>query len=350
MDTVRVGVVSASGTGRKRTLPALLSSDTCKVTAVHSRDKAKVQGLGRDFGIKHTYSDLGKMIADGQFDIAVVCSPPFLHREQLDMLLHAGIPTLCEKPLVLSVDDALALQALSEQTSTLVMVAHQLRHQNTYAEIKRALAEEQIGEVDSATFSWSYVLNPSAPNAAWKLDPFLNGPTCLSDIGVHCLDLAIGLFGPGKVWGAHSKRREAEGVIEACDMLAVHSGIRVSYELSRLQPPVANNLLITGSRGEILAPDFFTERSAPVVKVTVDGKERTIAQDAGTPYRWVVEDFAALALESGHDSPGTTLAEAIMACQMIEAAEAALGVAQSSAEEREDSLEQEASMADDCER
>ena len=49
------------------------------------------------------------MIADAEFDIAVVCSPPFLHREQLEMLLRAGLPTLCEKPLALSQKDALAL-------------------------------------------------------------------------------------------------------------------------------------------------------------------------------------------------------------------------------------------------
>ena len=273
MTMIRVGVVSASGTGRKRTLPAMLASDTCKVTAVHSRDEAKARQLGKDFGLKHVYSDLGMMIADAQFDVAVVCSPPFVHLEQLQMLLPAGIPTLCEKPLALSEDDALKVKALAEQTSTPVMVAHQLRHQSTYAEIKRALAEGEIGEVENASFEWNFLLDRTAPNAAWKLDPALNGPTCLSDAGVHCLDLGIGLFGPGTVWGANYSRRRGEervkGVIEDCDLLVVHSGIRVRYEVSRLQAARMNHLVISGTRGQITALDFFTEQSAASVQIVV---------------------------------------------------------------------------------
>jgi predicted dehydrogenase len=325
---VRVGVVSATGTGRKRTLPALLASDTCQVTAVHGRDESKVRQLGKDFGLKHTYTDVGRMIADAEFDIAVVCSPPFLHLEQLEMLLRAGIPTLCEKPLALSAADALAVRELSKQTSTLVMVAHQLRHQSTYGEIKRIIASGDIGEVDSATFVWHFLLDPESSNAAWKLDPALNGPTCLSDAGVHCIDMAIGLFGPGKVWGANAQRHKKGGeVIEACDVLAVHSGVRVSYEVSRRQPALSNRLVINGDKGEIVAPQFFTEQSAPWLRVVSSGEERLIKRTPGNPYRKVVEDFAAAALDPDFASPGTTVEEAVLACKLIDEAYDAMSIA-----------------------
>jgi predicted dehydrogenase len=323
---VRVGIISASGTGRKRTLPAMLASDTCKVTAVHSRDEAKARRLGKDFGLKHAYSDLGRMITDAQFDIAVVCSPPFLHLEQLEMLLRAGIPTLCEKPLALSEEVALVVQELAQQTSTLVMVAHQLRHQSTYAEIKRIIAAGEIGEVVSASCEWNFVLNREASNAAWKLDPALNGPTCLSDAGVHCIDLAIGLFGPGKVWGATSRRTEGEEVTESCDIMAVHSGVRVRTTVSRLQPPLSNHLVINGDEGEIFAPNFFTEQSAPWLKVTIGGQERIIKRTPGNPYRKVVEDFAVAAFDPNYVSPGTTVAEAVTACRIIDQAQVAVSV------------------------
>jgi predicted dehydrogenase len=266
------------------------------------------------------------MIADAHFDIAIVCSPPFLHLEQLEMLLRAGIPTLCEKPLALSQEVAVAVQELSQQTSTLVMVAHQLRHQSTYLDMKRIIAAGEIGEVVSASFEWNFLLDRESPNAAWKLDPALNGPTCLSDAGVHCVDMAIGLFGPGKVWGATAGRGEGEGVIETCDVLAVHSGVRVRHEVSREQAPVSNHLVISGDKGEIFAPHFFTEHSAPWFKVTVDGEERTVKRTPGNPYRKVVEDFAAAALDPDFVSPGTTVAEAVTACGMIDQAQVALGV------------------------
>lgn len=327
MATVRVGVISATGTGRKRTLPAMLASETCEVTAVHGRDEAKVRALGKDFGIEHVYTDLGSMVADARFDIAVVCSPPFLHRDQLETLLKAGIPTLCEKPLALSEKSALAIQELAEQTSTPLMVAHQLRHQSTYQEIKKIIADGEIGEVLSATCEWQYLMDTESQNATWKTDPDLNGPTCLGDAGVHCIDLSIGLFGPGKVWGATAKRPKQEGVVEDCDMLGVHSGVRVTYNVSRLQAPRTNHLVISGDKGEIFAPHFFTEQSAPWIRVESGGSKRVINRDPGNPYRKVVEDFAAFASDSDFASPGTTVAEAVAACKMIDEAQVSLGVA-----------------------
>jgi predicted dehydrogenase len=323
---VRVALVSASGTGRKRTLPALRDSNSCRVTALHARDEARVLQLGEDFGVPHVYTDLERMISDGQFDVAVVCSPPFMHLQQLEMLMRAGIPTLCEKPLALSEKDALVIEAMADGSSTLVMVAHQLRHQNTYAEIRLALAAGEIGEVESACLEWSFLLDHADPKAVWKLDPALNGPTCLTDAGVHCLDVAIGLFGPGALWGANSHARQGAGVIEACDLLAVHSGVRVTYEVSRSQAPVANHLVITGSKGEIVAPHFFTESSAPLVRVLTEGAERVVERAPGNPYGQVVEDFAAAAFDPDFVSPGTSLAEAVAACRMIDEAQVALGL------------------------
>lgn len=327
MDIVRVGVVSATGTGRKRTLPALLGSDTCRVTAVHARDQAKIRELGKDFRIQHVYTDLGQMIAEGQFDIAVVCSPPFLHAEQLAALLGAGIPTVCEKPVALSEKDALAIQEMAERAQTQVAVAHQLRHQSTYYEIKKALFEGEIGEVETASMGWNYLLDRADPKAAWKLDPDLNGPTCLSDTGVHCLDLAIGLFGPGNVWGAWGPRRQTGGVVETCELLTVHSGIRVTVGVSRQQRSLLNDLVISGTRGQMVARGFFTESSAPTVVISADGKERVVKRVAGNPYRQVIEDFASSLADPSFVSPGTTLPEAVLACRMIDEAQAALEAA-----------------------
>jgi predicted dehydrogenase len=212
-----------------------------------------------------------------------------------------------------------------EKSSTPVMVAHQLRHQNTYAEIKKAIEGGEIGEVESASFEWNYLLDREDPQNAWKLDPSLNGPTCLSDAGVHCVDLAIDLFGPGSIWGASARGGENEGVIEDCDILAVHSGVRVNYTVSRLRRTVGNKLFIGGTEGEIAAHRFFTQSSAPSVKITGGGQERIIEQAAGNPYRRVVEDFAMAAFDSDFVSVGTTLDEAVAACAMIDEAYEALG-------------------------
>ena len=89
----------------------------------------------------------------------------------------------------------------------------------------------------------------------------------------------------------------------------MHSGVRVKYEVSRLQAPVSNHLVINGSEGEITAPNFFTEQSAPWFKVTTGGAERVVKRTPGNPYRKVVEDFAAATEDPEFVSAGTTVAE-----------------------------------------
>ena len=139
--------------------------------------------------------------------------------------------------------------------------------------------------------------------------------------------LAIGLFGPGKVWGATAKRQKREGVVEACDMLAVHSGVRVTYDVSRMQVPRTNHLVINGEKGEIFAPHFFTEQSAPWIRVESGGTERVVKRAPGNPYRKVVGGFRRSHPRLRFESPGTTVAEAVVACRMIDEAQVSLGVA-----------------------
>jgi hypothetical protein len=100
----------------------------------------------------------------------------------------------------------------------------------------------------------------------------------------------------------------------------------VTYEVSRQQRALLNDLVVNGSKGQIVARGFFTESSAPRVTITVGDDERTVKRKAGNPYRQVVEDFATALSEPDFVSPGTTLAEAVTACRMIDEAQAALEV------------------------
>jgi predicted dehydrogenase len=327
MNSTRIGIVSATGTGRKRLLPALRDSQTCQVTAIHGRDAARVRQLAETFEVAHAYTHLDRMIAEAKFDLAMVCSPPFLHREHLQALLGAGIPTLCEKPLALTGSDARAIAQMAASAGALVMVAHQLRHQNTYAEIKASLVKGEIGVIESAFMEWSFTMDRHAPSARWKQDPALNGPSSLTDVGVHCFDVAIGLFGPGTVVGASSPGRAADGVFEQCRVLARHGDVNVTFHVSRLSGPDSNQLIISGTKGEVSAPMFFTEASAPMVRIAGEAGERTIQRIPGSPYRQEVEDFAAAV--RGRTNPpltstGTTLDEAIAACGMLDQAHALL--------------------------
>ncbi len=319
MNRLRLAVVSATGTGRKRTIPALVASDSVQVSAIHGRDETKLKDLRSSFGIERSYTSLDQLIEERCFDFAMVCSPPHLHADQAIPLIEAGIPTLIEKPLAISVADAQAIQRAAEQHGTPVRIAHHLRHQNTFEAIVRALEDERLGTLHSASMEWSFALNPAAPSSLWKLDPNLNGQTCMSDAGVHCIDASIGLFRAGAVVAAASVLRGPRGTFEQCDLIVEHKSVSSFIRASRAYGPYMNSLTISGDSGFVDAPAFFTESSSAVVTIQSSKGTETVASDGVNPYGKEVESFARLI--QGSNEGGTTTAEAVMACEMIAAVE-----------------------------
>ncbi len=123
-------MLSATGTGKKRTIPALVDSEVCRVTAAHGRDATKLAEMQRYFpGIQVTNDIQEFALWADDYDIVYVASPPFLHVEQLRFAFSLGKPVICEKPLVANRYQLSELTALLEENTEPFMVAHHLRHQ-----------------------------------------------------------------------------------------------------------------------------------------------------------------------------------------------------------------------------
>lgn len=325
MGRMRIGIVSATGTARKRTIPALDGSEICAVTAIHGRDGSKLDDVARLHCIRHQYTELSSFIADRKFDVAMVCSPPFLHHEHVSALLTAGIPCLVEKPFALTVADAVSLRDLSATQSVPVRIAHQLRHQNTFATMKNSLTDGSIGRPISASLEWSFTLNRKSSSSRWKLDSSTNGKTSLYDAGIHCIDLAIGLFGPGIVCGVNALMLPGDSTYEFVDLMTQHGSVSCIIRASRIYGPFSNDLKVSGTDGQITATDFLTEKSSESIQIR--GTQGMRAADARTsvdPYRLEVEDFGRIVQGDSPRYGDTNLHDAIAALEMLEQADAFL--------------------------
>ena len=105
LQTPRIGIVGAgrSKQGLGPYLAAAFEAAGCRVTAVAGRDAAGAQRgadgltsqLGHDVAATASAAELARSI-----DALVIASPADKHAEALDAALAAGVPCLCEKPLV----------------------------------------------------------------------------------------------------------------------------------------------------------------------------------------------------------------------------------------------------------
>jgi predicted dehydrogenase len=304
---LRVAVISSTGSGFKRIIPALVDSHLVKVTAVHGRDRLRLKQLAESYNIPCVYTDLDSLLGEHHFDFAVVCSPPFMHLDQVSKLISARIPCLVEKPLSLDSSSISYLGDLAKAHGVHLRVAHHLRHTPMFKIVKSLIGAGGIGTPHAAFMEWSFLLNPKSKNAAWKLNPALNGATSLSDAGIHCIDIAVALFGPGHVKCAFSRSQANHGTVEDVIGISSHSDVMVSIAASRLYGPYSNDLRIVGSQAELFVPGFFGEQGATEGFVRSVGKVDKVSCEKVNPYAKEVEDFARLI--TGEDSHLLTTVE-----------------------------------------
>jgi predicted dehydrogenase len=126
---LRMAIISATGTARKRLIPAVRARKLCSIVAVHGRDSGKLAALASKNSILQFFLDAEKMLDETKPDFVFIGSPPALHREQIQMCIERDIPVLCEKPLCLTPVEAQALRSPMTSRQTPLRIAHHLRHQ-----------------------------------------------------------------------------------------------------------------------------------------------------------------------------------------------------------------------------
>ena len=58
--------------------------------------RLELERMGQAFGVNALFTDYGDLLASGQVDGAVICSPHDLHYEHTRAALEAGLPVLLE--------------------------------------------------------------------------------------------------------------------------------------------------------------------------------------------------------------------------------------------------------------
>ncbi len=135
---VRIGIAGIGFMGMIHYLAAL-KGNRCAVTAICSRDPAKLagdwRGIRGNFGPAGTMMDLAhlkrfsafaEMIADPEIDLIDICSPTDQHESMALAALAAGKNVLVEKAISLTTDGADRMVSAAKAAGKLLMVAHVL--------------------------------------------------------------------------------------------------------------------------------------------------------------------------------------------------------------------------------
>jgi len=320
-----LAIIGATGFAAERTIPALRESRSCEVVAIQGRDRERVRRVASDFGISDQYTDVEDLLDHRTYDAAYIATPPFLHARNIKAALLRDIPVICEKPLSVSLEEALQIEAIVSQKPAIpFMVAHHMRHQQAVQDIRAALTTGQIGKIATSWMQWGYELNPRDRSASWKLDHTRGGWGTFADNGVHLVDLAISFFGmPDRVSG-HSASELAPGSPGDQVAVLIYGNATVVLASSWTMPAPGNHILIYGTRGKVEAFGGIGQtpiRAITIVTNEVPREKRFDARDHLALYRAEVEDFFAVHFRGEDRDRGTTIGEAVGAMKILSAIE-----------------------------
>ena len=137
------GVVGCGRIAQMMHLPHLASIPGAEIGAIADPAPAVLSGVGERYSVDRRYRDSNRLIADAgaDLDAVVVATPPEVHADVTVAALEAGLHTLVEKPIALTVEDADRMVAAAETVDATAMVGYMKRHDPTYLEMRERVTD-----------------------------------------------------------------------------------------------------------------------------------------------------------------------------------------------------------------
>lgn len=277
MNKTRIGLIGYGYIGKIHTIgyaniPLIIpnlseSIEMTKVIRQKGSPKDEQQWLSRGIDIVE--------LLDSKVDFVDICTPNFLHLEQIQYLLDYGINIYCEKPLGLNYSECTHITKLLEDKKIINQVALVYRFMPSIAKARALIRDGAIGDIISfrTHLLHSSYLNPQR-NITWRLEKEKSGGGALIDLGIHLMDTIRFLLGEVKSLSANTKTvftRRPDGKGNEIDIdvddwglinLQMESGAYGTAEVSKVSvnPIETLNLELYGTKGYLkITNDAFYE-------------------------------------------------------------------------------------------
>lgn len=140
------GVIGCGRIAQMMHLPHLEELPQAEISAVADPVEEVLNSVGDRYSAERRYDDSLRLIEDAgeDLDAVVIAAPPQTHVDVGVAALEAGLHTLVEKPLALSVEDADRMVKAAEESEATAMVGYMKRHDPTYLDM-----QDRISDLDA---------------------------------------------------------------------------------------------------------------------------------------------------------------------------------------------------------
>lgn len=195
MATLKVGIVGSGGIARQHGIGWQRNAPRAEIVAAADVEPARAQYILDNYGTPNAeiYNGIESLLLDRNVDAVDICLPHNLHTSAIIAAARAGKAILCEKPLCTSIEDAVAIKRVLQETGVPFVMAHNQLFQPSLIETRQLLAAGILGR----------------PFVIRSVECFQNRGALLGQTGHH--------LGPGEspwTWRADLKRMGGGEVLD----------------------------------------------------------------------------------------------------------------------------------------
>jgi 1,5-anhydro-D-fructose reductase (1,5-anhydro-D-mannitol-forming) len=309
--TVGWGLIGASTIAAEWMIGAIRAQPGNAVVAVASSNAERGRAYADKHSIPAAYGSVDALLADPAVQAVYISTTNELHRAQVLAAAATGRHVLCEKPLALTVADAVEMVKACRKADVVMATNHHLRNAATHRKIRDLVLGGAIGKPLFARVFHAVYLPPHLQG--WRIDKPQAGGGVILDITVHDADtlrFALGAEPVEAVGFTQSAAMASAGLEDGVmAVLRFDNGVLAQLHDAFTVKHAGTGFEVHGDQGSIFARDVMTQKPIGTIVLRTAAGEQAVAVEPENLYVRSVAAFCAAM--RGEGSPAATAEDGV---------------------------------------
>ncbi|XP_066265609.1 trans-1,2-dihydrobenzene-1,2-diol dehydrogenase-like [Branchiostoma lanceolatum] len=303
-----------------------LPQDEHQVVAVAARSLESAQKFAKTHDIPRAYGSYAELAAQDDIDAVYIGSIHTQHAPLTTMMLQAGKPVLCEKPMSVNSREARQMIGLAKEKNLFFMEGVWSRFFPVYLKAREIMDSGGIGDVKLVTACFGF---PKGDEPRMKERSQAGGS--LLDLGFYPIQFANFVFK-----GEEPEDITVSGLLtdqevdETVSIILKYSGNRMATLVCCMSSLLANEAYVYGTKGTLKIPSFWSpqELIAPdkTHKFPLPPPGKPINYFNATGFRFEAMEVRRCLQEGLKESPLMTHAMSLQIAGILDRARKVVGV------------------------
>jgi len=248
--TLRVGLAGYGLAGRNFHAP-LLKGCGLDLVAVLTTNPERISHVNVDYPDAVVVASMRELLAH-DLDLVIVASINSVHVEQAIAALHAGIPTVVDKPMGRNLTETMEILKVSDETGVPVTAFYNRLFDSDSLTIKRVIKDNEIGTVFRIDSRFERY-RPDLANQSWREQSSAEeGGGLLLDLQSHLVSTALDWFGPAQLVSASVRSIRGASDDDVVLVLKHDSGVDSYLSASSIVGAPGPRIRMLGSNGALV--------------------------------------------------------------------------------------------------